>query len=144
MSQYLSFYLIKKNSTEKVSLGYFCTTPARQIAYIGAFPYTEEDVILDRSLFSSYLESIEKERDETQVGLSDNLKRKQEIEQNIFKCQSREVAQMFIEQIDDVNCSIKDYEETLDDWNWRISRLEFILDIWSDNEDEWNLYYNNC
>lgn len=143
MSQYLSFCLKKKDNTE-ISLGYFCTTPARQISSVGAFPYTDEDTVLDSDTFSSYLNDIKEEKSKYEKYLADVIKKKQEIEQYVFKCTSKEVAQMYINQIEDCDYSISDYEEEIEDWNWRIDKLQFIYDVWELNKKEWDLYYCNC
>lgn len=144
MSQYLNLYLKEKEKDTSISLGYFCTTPARQIESLGAFPYTENDTLLTQDSIKSYLSIITEERDKCRKYLEEYVQKKEEIKQNLYKCISKDVAQMFLGNIEDIEQSILELKEIINDWNWIIDKISFMSDIWEKNQENWNLYYSNC
>lgn len=143
MSQYLNIFLKKKEVDISVSLAEFCTTPARQISSLGAFPYTESNVLLAPTSVGSYLSTITEERDKYKKYLEEEKNRKIEIEQNIYKCTSKEVAEMFLENIEESKHYISELKETLEEWDSIINSISFAFDIWKNNREEWELYYYN-
>lgn len=144
MSQYLTFTLKHKLSEVSISPGYFCTTPARQIADAGAFPYTESETLLSVDLVRSYLQLLKEECKNSQQYLSEYLKRKSEYQESLYKCTSKEVAEMLLDMISDIELSLKDLQEDVDDWEWRINKISTILEMYDDNKSDWDLYYTNC
>lgn len=148
MSQYLNLFLKRKNSDPSVplcvSLCEFCTTPARQISGLGAFPYTESDIIVAPTSAESYLSVIIEERDRYKKYLDEEIRRKAEMEKNIYTCVSKEVFQTVLENIESIEQSISELEETVDDWDWIVNKIIFAVDVWKENKEEWNLCYHNC
>lgn len=144
MSQYLSFYLKRKNAEITLQLGYFCTTPARQISGLDAFPYTEVDTLLAPQSVKEYLSKITEERDKFRKYLEDCVKKREEIEQSLYKCVSKEVAQMFLEESASLEQSIQELKESVEDWNWILDRISFMFEVWEENKNDWNFYYSNC
>ncbi len=143
MSQYLNIFLKKKGADISVSLTEFCTTPARQISNLGAFPYTESNVLLTPVSVGSYLSTIAEERDKYKKYLEEERNKKIEIEQNIYKCTSKEVAEMFLEDIEKSKHYISELKKTLKEWDSIINSISFAFDIWKNNQEEWKLYYYN-
>lgn len=144
MSQYLNFTLKHKSSAVSLSLGYFCTTPARQMADAGAFPYTENDTQLSEDLIHSYINILKEELKGSRQFLEKYLKQKSEYQESLYKCTSKEVAEMLLDMISDIDLSLKDLQEDVEDWEWRINKISVILEIYEDNKSEWDLYYTNC
>ena len=122
----------------------FCTTPARQISGLGAFPYTESDIIVAPTSAESYLSVIIEERDRYKKYLDEEIRRKAEMEKNIYTCVSKEVFQTVLENIESIEQSISELEETVDDWDWIVNKIIFAVDVWKENKEEWNLCYHNC
>ncbi len=144
MSQYLTLFLKKKNTDISISLGWFSTTPARQISSLGAFPYTESDTLVTPSSAESYLSIITEERDRYKKYLEEEMHKKAEMEKSIYTCVSKEVFQVVLENIESIKQSIFELEETVDEWDWIINKITFATDVWKENKEEWDLYYHNC
>lgn len=144
MSQYLQFTLKNKENNTKLCLGYFCTTPARQIADTGAFPYTESETALSEEQVKNYLTLIREEVSVTNNYLNKSIKERSELQESLHKCVSKEVAEMLLQRIFEAESTIAEYTEELEDWKWRVNKIINILDIYEDNKDKWNLYYTNC
>lgn len=144
MSQYLQFYLKHKESNIKFCAGYFCTTPARQIDSIGAFPYTDENKVLTKELIESYINEIKSEVDSMKKYKEENCKHKLELMDNIYKCSSKDVAECFYDKIQDIDISIKEYDEEIEDWEYRLNKIVLISEMYYDNKEDWELYYINC
>lgn len=144
MSQYLQFYLIHKESNTQLCVGYFCTTPARQIDSLGAFPYTTNKVELTEDLIKTYTDNIKAEIDSIKEYKEAEHKRRLELLDFVYKCSSKEVAESFYDKIYSSEDTITEYTEELEDWNYRLSKITFIIEAYKDNKDDWDLYYINC
>ncbi len=144
MSQYLNIFLKRKNSDLSISLCEFCTTPARQISSLGAFPYTESDTLVAPTSAESYLSIITEERDRYKKYLEEEMYKKAEMEKNIYTCVSKEVFQVVLENIESIEQGISELKETVDEWGWIVDKITFATDVWKENKEEWNLCYHNC
>lgn len=148
MSQYLSFKLVNKVNPEiEVDLGYWCTSIARSIGwnFNGIFPGTGEDgVKLNKETLCSYIESL-------RVGIEDykkNLHEEQEKRRDNFdlylKAQTEVVINAIKEDIEYCDEAIADWKEEIDTWSSVESKLNYILEILSENSEEWELEYSNA
>lgn len=144
MSQYLNIFLKRKNSDLSVSLCEFCTTPARQISNLGAFPYTESDTLIASTSAESYLSIITERRDSYKKYLEEEIHKKAEMEKNVYTCVSKEVFQAVLESIERIEQNISELKETIDEWGWIIDKITFAIDVWKENQEEWNLCYSNA
>lgn len=144
MSQYLQFILKKKESDTKLCIGYFCTTPARQIANTGAFPYTETEIKLTADSTRTYIENIRSEIKSSNTFIEKLTKHRAELQETLYKCSSKEVAESLFEKIEDDEDTINGCMKDLEDWNWRLNKILNVLEIYDDNKDDWELYYINC
>lgn len=144
MSQYLQFYLKHKESNIKLSAGYFCTTPARQIADIGSFPYTEDEKVLTNDCIKLYISNIESEIDSIKVCKETEHKHKQELLDILYKCNSKDATKTIYDKVCTSNILINGYTEALEDWEYRLNKIKFIFGMYDENKEDWDLYYINC
>ena len=147
MSQYLSFELINKENPEvKVDLGYWCTSIARGISYNfdGVFRYTgDEDVELDKDTLKSYIESVHNGVEEYKEDLRKAQESKKENTELLLKAQTQVAVDAIKEDINiDEDC-INDWMEEIDTWSSVESKLRFILGVLEENNEKWELLYNN-
>ena len=147
MSQYLSFELVnKKNPEVKVDLGYWCTSIARGIGwnFENIFRYTgEDDVKLDIETLKSYIDTLHDGVEEYRENLRKQQKSKQENTELLLRAQTEVVVKAIQENIDMNDDSIADWEEEIDTWSSVESKLRFILGVLEENNEEWDLLYNN-
>ena len=147
MSQYLSFELINKaNPDIKVDLGYWCTSIARGISwnFEDIFKYTgDNDVTLDIDTLKSYIDTLHSGIDEYRENLRKAQDRKKENMELLLKAQTQVVVDAIKEDIDMNDDSIADWEEEIDTWSSVESKLRFILGVLEENNEKWELLYNN-
>ncbi len=147
MSQYLSFELINKaNPDIKVDLGYWCTSIARGIAwnFEDIFKYTgDEDVKLDIETLKSYIETLHDGVEEYRKNLLKEQKQKEENLELLLRAQTQVVVDAIKESIDMNDDSIADWEEEIDTWSLVENKLRFILGVLEENNEKWELLYNN-
>ena len=148
MSQYLSFELINKNNPEiKVDLGYWCTSIARGISFNfnNAFRYTgDEDINLDVETLKSYIEFIHKGIEEYRKNLHEKQEHKRENTELLLKAQTQVAVDAIRESIDMNEDAINEWMEEIDTWTRVENKLNFILNILEENENDWRLTYNNA
>lgn len=144
MSQYLSFYLKHKESGIQLCAGYFCTTPARQIDSIGAFPYTEKEKELTKGDIELYINNIKSEINSIKEYKEKESKHKVELVSGMYRCSSKEAAEFFYDKVFDSENLINEYTEELEDWEYRLNKITLISEMYNDNNDDWDLYYINC
>lgn len=147
MSQYLSFELINKaNPDIKVDLGYWCTSIARGISwnFEDIFKYTgDEDVKLDIETLKSYIETLHDGVEEYRKNLLKEQKQKEENLELLLRAQTQVVVDAIKESIDMNDDSIADWEEEIDTWSLVENKLRFILGVLEENNEKWELLYNN-
>lgn len=147
MSQYLSFELINKaNPDIKVDLGYWCTSIARGISwnFEDIFRYTgDEDVKLDIETLKSYIETLHDGVEEYKKNLLKEQKQKEENLELLLRAQTQVVVDAIKESIDMNDDSIADWEEEIDTWSLVENKLRFILGVIEENNEKWELLYNN-
>lgn len=147
MSQYLSFELVNKENPDiKVDLGYWCTSIARGIGwnFENIFKYTgDEDVKLDIETLKSYIETLHDGVEEYRKNLLKEQKRKEGNLELLIRAQTEVVVKAIQESIDMNDDSIADWEEEIDTWSSVESKLRFILGVLEENNEKWELLYNN-
>lgn len=146
MSQYLSFKLINKtNPLVKVDLGYWCTSIARGIgwSFNGIFSFTECNTKIDKNTLKSYIETLHEGIDEYRENLRKEQENKKENTELLLKAQSTSAVEAIKEDISSNDDSITDWQDEIDTWSMVENKLNFILDILEENEEEWELYYRN-
>lgn len=146
MSQYLSFKLINKtNPLVKVDLGYWCTSIARGIgwSFNGIFKFTECNTKLDIETLTSYIEQLHEGVEEYKQNLQKEKENKKENTELLLKAQSAAAVEAIKEDISSNDDSITDWQDEIDTWSMVENKLNFILDILKENEEEWELYYRN-
>ena len=146
MSQYLRFELINKtNPLIKVDLGYWCTSIARGIgwSFNGIFPFTECNTKMDMDTLKSYIETLHEGIDEYRENLRKEQESKKENTELLLKAQSSAAVEAIKEDISSNDDSITDWQDEIDTWSMVENKLNFILDILEENEEEWELYYRN-
>ena len=147
MSQYLSFELINKaNPDIKVDLGYWCTSIARGISwnFEDIFKYTgENDVTLDIDTLKSYIDILHSGIEDYRKNLLKEQKQKEENLELLLRAQTQVVVDAIKESIDMNDDSIADWEEEIDTWSLVENKLRFILGVLEENNEKWELLYNN-
>lgn len=146
MSQYLSFELInKKNPEVKVDLGYWCTSIARGISYNfnGIFRYTESNIKLSIETLKSYIEDLHNGIEEYKDNLLESQEKKKEYVELLLKAQSEASVNAIKEEINCNEDCIADWKEEIEIWGMVENKLNFILNVFEDNKDEWDLVYRN-
>lgn len=145
MSQYLSFKLINKSNDTEVDLGYWCTSIARGISYNfeNIFKYTETDVTLDIYTLKSYIEILHNGIEKYKTYLREEQNNKRENTDLLLKAQTQVVVDAIRESININEESIKEWEDEIDTWSSVESKLIFILNVLEENDEKWELLYNN-
>lgn len=146
MSQYLSFELInKKNPEVKVDLGYWCTSIARGISYNfnGIFRYSESNIKLSIETLKSYIEDLHNGIEEYKDNLLESQEKKKEYVELLLKAQSEAAVNAIKEEINCNEDCIADWKDEIDTWSMVENKLNFILNVFEDNKDEWDLVYRN-
>ena len=72
--------------------------------------------------------------------LGENKKENTEL---LLKAQSTAAVEAIKEDISSNDDSITDWQDEIDTWSMVENKLNFILDILEENEEEWELYYRN-
>ena len=146
MSQYLSFELINKtNPLVKVDLGYWCSSIARGIGwnFNGIFQFTECNTKLDIETLTSYIDILHEGIEEYNKNLQKEKENKKENTELLLKAQSAAAVEAIKEDISSNDDSIADWQDEIDTWSMVENKLNFILDMLKENEEEWELYYRN-
>jgi hypothetical protein len=147
MSQYLSFDLVNKTNPEiKVELGYWCTSIARGICYNfdGAFRYTEDDVKLSIETLEDYIDSVHYGIDEYKENLRKQQERKKEYTDFLLRAQSAAAVESIKEDINCCDEAIEDWLDEIETWSMVERKLNFILDLFKENEENWEIVYRNA
>jgi hypothetical protein len=146
MSQCLSFDLVNRaDHNIKVDLGYWSTSIARGISwnFEGIFPFTECNTKMDMDTLKSYIETLHEGIDEYRENLRKEQESKKENTELLLKAQSAAAVEAIKEDISSNDDSIADWQDEIDTWSMVENKLNFILDMLKENEEEWELYYRN-
>ena len=147
MSQYLSFELVYKENPEiKVDLGYWCTSIARSISYnfYNAFRYTESDIQLTVSNMESYIDSIHSGIEKYKKYLQKEIESKRENTELLIRAQTSVAMDAIREDIANNDESIAAWEDEIETWTNVETELNFILEIYKENIEGWDLIYRNA
>jgi hypothetical protein len=146
MSQYLRSDLVNKaNPDIKVDLGYWCTSIARGIHDFGndIFRYTESGIALCVENLKNDIEVLHNGIKEYRKHLRKAQEDKRENTDLLLRAQSKCVVEFIKEEIIKNEEAIADWSEEIEIWEAVENKLNFILDILIENEEEWMLVYQN-
>lgn len=146
MSQYLSFELVYKENPEiKVDLRYWCTSIARTISYFdNVFNYTETDVQLTVSDMETYIDSIHTGIEKYKKYLQKEVENKRENTELLIRAQTSVAMEAIREDITNNDESIAAWEDEIETWTNVETELNFILEIYKENIEGWDLIYRNA
>ena len=146
MSQYLSFDLVNRaNPDIKVDLGYWCTSIARGIHDFGndIFRYTESGIALCVENLKDNIEVLHNGIEEYREHLRKAQENKRENTDLLLRAQSKCAVESIKEEIIMNEEAIADWSQEIEIWEAVENKLNFILDILVENEEEWMLVYQN-
>lgn len=146
MSQYLSFELVYKENPEiKVDLRYWCTSIARTISYFdNVFNYTETDVQLTVSDMETYIDRIHTGIEKYKKYLQKEVENKRENTELLIRAQTSVAMEAIREDITNNDESIAAWEDEIETWTNVETELNFILEIYKENIEDWDLIYRNA
>lgn len=146
MSQYLSFELVYKENPEiKVDLRYWCTSIARTIScFDNVFNYTETDVQLTVSDMETYIDSIHTGIEKYKKYLQKEVENKRENTELLIRAQTSVAMEAIREDITNNDESIAAWEDEIETWTNVETELNFILEIYKENIEDWDLIYRNA
>lgn len=147
MSQYLSFELVyKENPLIKVDLGYWCTSIARSINYNfdNAFRYTERDIQLTVNDMESSINSIHSGIEKYKKYLQKEIESKKENTELLIRAQTTVAMDVIREDIANNDESIAAWEDEIKTWTNVENKLNFILKVYKENIEGWDLIYRNA
>ena len=145
MGQQLGFILRSKaNSEIKLEAGSFSTTPARVMSRESNLRYTENEISIDEDFLKETLVDLKDKLDfyiKSQVSIG---KKVQDLKETAYKCTNPDVVSRILEKIEDLQNDWDGYQAEIEDYQHYINKIEFISDLYSENKEDWNLYYYNC
>ena len=144
MSQQLGFTLRNKtNSKIKLEAGWFSTTPARDMSRESNLRYTENEINIDEDFLKETLADLKDKLDSYIKSQASIEKKMQDLKETAYKCTSPDVVARILEKIEDLQNDWNGYQEEIEDYQYYVNKIEFISDLYSENKEEWNLYYYN-
>ena len=145
MSQQLNFILRNKtNPLIEVNLSWFSTTPARTMAGLGAFPYTEEWEKITKEGMRDYLEIIQDKINSCKQCKEDCEKKEESLYKLMFASKNKDVAEMLFEKSEDIKKYTEEWNEEIEEWEYYKNHIIIMLQYLESNEKDWDLYYCNC
>ena len=145
MSQRLDFILRSKaNSKIKLEVGWFSTTPARIISIESNLRYTENEISIDEDFLKEVLAELKDKLDFYVKSQASIEKKMQNLKETAYKCTSPDVVARILEKVEDLQSDWDGYLAEIEDYQYYINKIEFISDLYSENKEDWNLYYYNC
>lgn len=145
MSQQLNFILRNKtNPLIEVNLSWFSTTPARTMAGLGAFPYTEEWEKITKEGMRDYLEIIQDKINSCKQCKEDCKKKEESLYKLMIASKNKDVAEMLFEKSEDIKKYTEEWNEEIEEWEYYKNHIIIMLQYLESNEKDWDLYYCNC
>ena len=145
MSQQLGFILRNKaNSEINIEAGWFSTTPARVMSTESNLIYTENEISIDEDFLKETLADLKDKLDPYIKSQASIEKKMQDLKETAYKCISPDVVARILEKIEDLQNDWDGYQAEIGDYQHYVNKIEFILDLYSENKEDWNLYYYNC
>ena len=145
MSQRLDFILRSKTNSEiKLEAGWFSTTPARIISIESNLRYTENEISIDEDFLKEVLAELKDKLDFYVKSQASIEKKMQNLKETAYKCTSPDVVARILEKVEDLQSDWDGYLAEIEDYQYYINKIEFISDLYSENKEDWNLYYYNC
>lgn len=145
MSQQLSFILRSKaNSEIKLEAGWFSTTPARVMSRESNLIYTDNEISIDEDFLKEVLADLKDKLDSYIKSQASIEKKMQDLKETAYKCTNPDVVARILEKVEDLQNDWDGYQAEIEDYQHYINKIEFISDLYSENKENWNLYYYNC
>lgn len=145
MGQQLGFILRSKtNSKIKLEAGWFSTTPARVMSIESNLIYTENEISIDEDFLKETLADLKDKLDFYIKSQASIEKKMQDLKETAYKCISPDVVARILEKAEDLQNDWDGYQAEIEDYQHYVNKIEFILDLYSENKEDWNLYYYNC
>ena len=144
MGQQLGFVLRSKaNSEIKLVACLFITTPARVMSIESNLIYTENEISIDEDFLKEVLTDLKDKLDSYIKSQASIEKKMQDLKETTYKCTSPDVAARILEKGEDLQNDWDGYQAEIEDYQHYINKIEFISDLYSENKENWNLYYYN-
>lgn len=145
MGQQLDFILRSKaNSEIKLEAGWFSTTPARVMSIESNLIYTDNETSIDEDFLKETLTDLKDKLDSYIKSQASIEKKMQDLKETAYKCTNPDVAARILEKAEDLQNDWDGYQAEIEDYQHYINKIEFISDLYSENKEDWNLYYYNC
>ena len=145
MSQQLGFILRSKaNSEIKLEAGWFSTTSARVMSIESNLIYTDNEISIDEDFLKETLADLKDKLDSYTKSQASIEKKMQDLKETAYKCTSPDVVSRILEKVEDLQSDWDGYLAEIEDYQYYINKIEFISDLYSENKEDWNLYYYNC
>lgn len=145
MGQQLGFILRSKaNSEINIEAGWFSTTPARAISTESNLIYTENEINIDEDFLKETLADLKDKLDSYTKSQASIEKKMQDLKETAYKCTNPDVVARILEKVEDLQNDWDGYQAEIEDYQHYINKIEFISDLYSENKEDWNLYYYNC
>lgn len=144
MAQQLTFTLKKKDNPDiEVTLAWLSTTPAREIASIGAFPFKDKDTLLDKEMIKEYLGMLENELATYDSYYKRRLDKINDLKNSILKVEKPEIFRLLKDDLEEEESMIEETQAVQGEWRGYIRMVEYVMESWESNEKDWDLYYSN-
>ena len=145
MSQQLGFILRSKTNSEiKLEAGWFSTTPARVMSRESNLRYTENEISIDEDFLKEALADLKDKLDSYIKSQASIEKKIHDLKEIAYKCTSPDVVERILEKGEDLQNDWDGYQAEIEDYQHYINKIEFISDLYSENKENWSLYYYNC
>ena len=145
MSQQLGFILRSKTNSEiKLEAGWFSTTPARVMSIESNLIYTENEISIDEDFLKETLVDLKNKLDSYIKSQASIEKKMQDLKETAYKCINPDVVARILEKAEDLQNNWDGYQTEIEDYQYYVNKIEFISDLYSENKEDWNLYYYNC
>ena len=145
MGQQLGFILRSKaNSEISLEVGWFSTTPARVMSIESNLRYTENEISIDEDFLKETLTDLKDKLDSYIKSQASIETKTQDLKETAYKCTSPDVVARILEKKEDLQNDWDGYQAEIEDYQHYINKIEFISDLYSENKEDWNLYYYNC
>ena len=145
MGQQLGFILRSKaNSEINLEAGWFSTTPARAMSIESNLIYTENEISIDEDFLKEALADLKDKLDSYIKSQASIEKKMQDLKETAYKYTSPDVVARILEKVEDLQNDWDGYQAEIKDYQHYVNKIEFISDLYSENKEDWNLYYYNC
>ena len=108
------------------------------------FNYTETDITLTVGDMESYIDSIHTGIEKYKKYLQKEVENKRENTELLIRAQTSVAMEAIREDITNNDESIAEWEDEIETWTNVETKLNFILEIYKENIEGWDLIYRNA